>query len=310
MKTIYFITEIHNEIGKGHYSRIFNLFKNLNYEKKFLCLITNSKNYLPDENVKYYHKNFFYEIDKNDLVFIDSYDLNEILSDILFPERVILLIDNDFDFKSRRYKALVIPINYNVQLKNLNEVTKIYKGKEFIILNNKLKDYRNNLTNNNLRKVVLSFGGSSKFFDHLKNIKSLIPSDEFELTIISKSKRMEGSIFYCEVEKYYELISKSDFLILSSGQSIYEALFLNKLIIPIGLTDNQNKNLEDLLKRGLFKFNFLPKKSETNKKVLHDFIKHYSCNENQIDYYNRTKEFLDLNGSKRINSILKKILND
>ena len=119
MKTIYFITEINNEIGNGHYSRMFNLFKNLNYKKKFLFLIPNSKNPLLGENVKHYNKNFFYEIDKNDLVFIDTYDLNKILSDIFMPERVILLVDNDFDLKSISFKALVMPINYKVQLKNL-----------------------------------------------------------------------------------------------------------------------------------------------------------------------------------------------
>ena len=125
MKTIYFITEINNEIGNGHYSRMFNLFKNLNYKKKFLFLIPNSKNPLLGENVKHYNKNFFYEIDKNDLVFIDTYDLNKILSDIFMPERVILLVDNDFDLKSISFKALVMPINYKVQLKNLHEGTKI-----------------------------------------------------------------------------------------------------------------------------------------------------------------------------------------
>ncbi len=310
MKTIYFITEINNEIGNGHYSRMFNLFKNLNYKKKFLFLIPNSKNPLLGENVKHYNKNFFYEIDKNDLVFIDTYDLNKILSDIFMPERVILLVDNDFDLKSISFKALVMPINYKVQLKNLHEGTKIYKGKEFIILNRNLKDYRYSLTKNKFRKVILSLGGSSKFSEHLENIKSILSSYEFELTIISKDKRIEGSIFYSDVEKYYELISKSDFLILSSGQSIYEALFLNKLIIPISLTDNQNKNLDDLLKRGLFKFYFLTRKIKNNKKVLHDFLKYYSNVENQIDYFKRTKDFLDLNGSSRINSILKTILND
>ena len=62
MKTIYFIAEIDNETGKGHYSRMISLFNNLNYEKKFLYVKTNSKNYSFIENIKFYNKNFFNEI--------------------------------------------------------------------------------------------------------------------------------------------------------------------------------------------------------------------------------------------------------
>ena len=310
MKTIYFIAEIDDETGKGHYSRMISLFNNLNYEKKFLYVKTNSKNYSFNEKIKLYNKNFFNEINKNDLVFIDSLNLNDISNDIFLPERVVLLLDNDFDLKSIKFKALVLPINYKVHLTNLNEATKIYEGKELIILNGNLKDYRSYHTNNNFKKVTLSLGGSSKFYQHITKIRSLIPSDEFDLTIVSKDRRIKGSIFYNKVEKYYELISKSDFLILSAGQSIYEALFLNKLIIPISLTDNQNKNLEDLKKRGLFKFNITAKKIFSTKHVINDFVTYYSNVDNQLDYINKSKVFLDLNGSKRINSILKKILND
>ena len=103
---------------------LFNSIKNLDRHLVFF-----GQPIIQLKNSVIYDSNFFKSIEDDSLVFIDVSNLELILNDIILPKRIILLVDNDFDCKSISYKAIFSPINYKIELKNINVNTRLFQGK-------------------------------------------------------------------------------------------------------------------------------------------------------------------------------------
>lgn len=283
---------------------LFNSIKNLDRHLVFF-----GQPIIQLKNSVIYDSNFFKSIEDDSLVFIDVSNLELILNDIILPKRIILLVDNDFDCKSISYKAIFSPINYKIELKNINVNTRLFQGKEFIMLNENLRSIRKKSIKINIRKVLLSLGGSNRFYKTIYSIHNDLQREGLITNIISNDKRIKDGKFYNKIEQYFRQISDSDLIITSSGQSIYECMYLNKLILPIALTKNQKINLDDLISKGLFKFK-LSLSNENNHEIIKDFLIYYNNRNNLNEYYNKLNGFLDINGTKRVAQKIKSFIDD
>ena len=156
-----------------------------------------------NHQINLFEEDSFKRINNEDIILLDLYDKSRIINQIDFPERIILVIDDDFDSKSVPYKALILPINYNVDLKNISSKTFVFKGKELIVLNQNLTKFKESSRKNNLKNVVISLGGSFFYDDLINYFKSLFNNNLFNVKLISKHNRIKDSIFHNDILKYY-----------------------------------------------------------------------------------------------------------
>lgn len=309
--TFYFLTQVSKKVGLGHFRRTNALYTNFILKNKKLIIDHDINDHYYKtifNNHITYKENFFSNINDSDYVFIDVYDFKKYSPHILNFNKIILLLDNDFDLENYPFFAIIIPTNYKVNLSNINNKSRIFMGEKLILLNRKLYDFKYSRDIQNLNKGAISIGGSDSFLDILIKLKKLCDDLSFKITVISNDEDY-GDVFFKDTSKYYENITSYDFIICSSGQTLYECLYLGLVTLPIALTENQNKNLNDLKKRGIIKYN-LNKNFTHNRQAFSAFLNYYKCSDNIKTYIEKTENFIDLNGINRVNKIIYDLISD
>lgn len=286
------------ELGTGHLFRCINIYKYLiknKINKKKILFITKTKG-------KYKTSKIILEKLKINYISINQEILDFSREEQLYLEnfksKVIIFdrmskINNLFLSKIRKqYKKIIgidIIINKNSKIDLL-----INPLNNKLDSNKKLKNYKNNIlpslenkkTFLGKNKNIFTFFGG---YDHnrisKKILKLKIPNTNF---IIPKSKN-----------KFYELMCKSDIVLCSGGLTVFDAIYLNKVVIAIPQYNHQLKNLKILKKNGII---FVCKLSTNFEKEIKKIIE--NClnitYKQKLTIFNKQKKIISKNSQLKV----------
>lgn len=255
------------EIGTGHLYRCIKIYnylikKKINKNKILFIIKTNDK-YKISKKILNKFKINYKSIDSN--IADSSFEENLFLQK--FPSKVIIFdrltkINNNFlkQIKNNFNKVVGIDVLVNKNAKidlqlnplnnNLNFNQKFEKFK-FNILPS--IDEKNKLTKKKKIKTIFTFFGGYDFKKIKKKILNLkVTNAKF---IFPKTKK-----------NFYELMKKSDLVLCSGGLTVFDAIYLNKIVIAVPQYEHQLENLKALKKKQVISFCKIS--DNFNKKLL------------------------------------------
>ena len=253
------------ELGTGHLYRcitIYNYLLQRGLKKEQLQFVIKSKkNYLLAKKILNKKKIKFISIDEKikDFSRKELNFLNSIKSKVIIFDRLSTMNKGFLDKLKLSYKKIVgIDIKKKHNLKLDLYINPLQNN---LIQKKKLENYKNNILpsifykKKNIKKNKLNlftfFGG----YD-FKNINKKIES-------INKIKNLK---LKNDKKKFYLNFNKADIVICSGGLTVFDAIYLNKIIIAIPQYNHQLINLECLNKE---KACFLIKVDKSFERNLH-----------------------------------------
>lgn len=286
------------ELGTGHLFRCINIYKYLiknKINKKRILFITKTKG-------KYKTSKIILEKLKINYISINQEILDFSREEQLYLEnfksKVIIFdrmskINNLFLSKIRKQYKKIIGIDIIINKKSKIDLL-INPLNNKLDSNKKLKNYKNNIlpslenkkTFLGKNKNIFTFFGG---YDHnrisKKILKLEIPNTKF---IIPKSKN-----------KFYELMCKSDIVLCSGGLTVFDAIYLNKVVIAIPQYNHQLKNLKILKKNGII---FVCKLSTNFEKEIKKIIE--NClnitYKQKLTIFNKQKKIISKNSQLKV----------
>jgi UDP-2,4-diacetamido-2,4,6-trideoxy-beta-L-altropyranose hydrolase len=315
------LTEFGPKIGFGHLSRCISLYdeiKNQNYNVK---IILNGKyqekEFTKNRNIVNYNwidKNFIIKnINSNNYCIVDSYlATNNILETISKAAKKVLFLDdgNRLDYP----KGIVVNPSFDIgKVKYLfNEECEYVWGSKYIILRYPFSDIKVRKTNVTIRKVLITFGGTENRKLIIAIVKLLYNiNNKYLFEVVSGMtslnlcdfdiKMHDNLVIYDNIDEYKmkNLMLNADLAISSAGQTIYELISCNTPFIPIQTAENQDNNINSLLKFGLIDFK-IDYHSNTFSQDMNENISRIT----DINFRNalilKYQSLIDGKGSKRI----------
>lgn len=273
-------TEGGTNIGFGHITRCFSLYKELKERNNEVFFYVSGESLdneflkdVPIINSNWQDKAFLYEsVDANDYVIIDSYHASKELCGLVsnLTKRVLFIDDyGRIDFPS----GLILnptfdTSNINYSLENRSS---LLTGPEYVLVRAPFFKEKRKGFNESMSKVFVTFGGT--------DIKGLIPqflkevcldridfifnvvlgSREIELCTDFILKRANIKLHHnVSASEMAHLMLDSDIAITAAGQTIYELIATDTPFIPIVVIDNQENNILSLqkLNRNLVYFSY------------------------------------------------------
>ncbi len=264
-------TEAGSEIGFGHISRCSALYYEairqgfdvevyLFGEEVNLTFLGN----IDVQYVNWMNKEFLQQyLDSKDLCIVDSYLANQdILSFISNSSKRVIFIDDNNRLKYP--KGLVVNPSFdigNIIYPNSRE-TLYYWGKEYVILRDVFTDDSSYILKDKVAKVLVMMGGTD-----IKNLTPIIIKEicnkyvDIHFDIITTQNKIDelnnisksNVVFHYNVDaaNIKKLMESSDFAITAAGQTVYELIRVGLPFIAVKTAENQNNNLQSLLKYNL-----------------------------------------------------------
>ena len=271
------------ELGTGHLYRCIKIYKYLVSKginkKDILFIVKISGKYDLSKKILNRFKINFKVINEK----IKDFSKKEELFLIKFTSKVII-----FDRLSKINKSFLKNIR-----KNFKKIIGIdIKKDKDAYLNYFINPLNNNLIqnkkiNNYKNNILPSFGEIKKI--NKKISKVFLNSSKF---VAPSSKK-----------NFFKLMNSSDLVICSGGLTVFDAIFLNKIIITIPQYNHQLKNLKTLQKAKVIFLCELNKNFEKNIKKIMQFATSLSYKE-RLMIYNKQKKIISNRSQLRI---LKKI---
>lgn len=324
-------TEGGKDIGLGHISRCSALYDEAANRGILVQFIVygNIENidFLNDINIineNWLDKEYlFNSISSDDYVIVDSYkatkEIYEIISKnskkslfiddigrIAYPEGIIVnpsLVSSHIDY-SRSPKSILL------------------SGPEYVILRQHFRGVKRGDISNEVKRVLIMMGGT--------DIRGLIPliidnicknmlDIEFDIVIGSEDmekikpqiSEMNNITFHNNLNatQMMKLMMSSDLAITAAGQTIYELLATKTSFIPIQVIENQENNIESLLKYNPEQI-VLRYDDSDFLSYLNKALEIYSDFEYRTNYNLKYNKLVDGYGSKRIvDFLVKDIIN-
>lgn len=286
-KIIIFKLSLTNKSGLGHFFRCYRLSEKFSKNSKIFFIV----DYLPEQirSSELFNKINFIELYQNekfksqlldykkfeyytkkkkiDLLFIDDYRLNHIWHKKLKKNiKKTVAID---DLANRKFHCDIY-INYKHGLENQKKtIAKLNKKNTKLLLGSKYSIISSNLnikkSHKKRKNIIISFGNGFnfkklKFF--INKIKNLKHNIYISIGILSKnyqyivkiSKKFSNIKPICFSLKMDKLISKMDFYIGSSGNSLYENSHIKLPSVFFKISKNQINNQENLDELGHYFF--------------------------------------------------------
>lgn len=240
------------ELGTGHLYRCINIYNYLikkGVDKRKLLFITKTagkhaiaKKILNFHNIKYHklNKNTL-DYSKEEVFFLQNYN-----SKVIIFDRLSRINNNFVKQIKKNFKKIIgidilkkkkVKINYFINPLN-NYLNKKYKLRNF--KNNILPSFNKKKRisrKNKLKKIFIFFGG----YDYKKI------NDKIKMIVIKNLK----FIIPRRKSNFFDLMNQSDLVICSGGLTVFDAIYLNKIIISIPQYQHQLKNLKILKENGV-----------------------------------------------------------
>jgi len=293
------------ELGTGHLYRCIKIYKYLVSKginkKDILFIVKISGKYDLSKKILNRFKINFKVINEK----IKDFSKKEELFLIKFTSKVII-----FDRLSKINKSFLKNIR-----KNFKKIIGIdIKKDKDAYLNYFINPLNNNLIqnkkiNNYKNNILPSFGEIKKINKSNKAIKKIfIFFGVYDFKKINKKISkvfLNSSKFVAPSSKknFFKLMNSSDLVICSGGLTVFDAIFLNKIIITIPQYNHQLKNLKTLQKAKVIFLCELNKNFEKNIKKIMQFATSLSYKERLL-IYNKQKKIISNRSQLRI---LKKI---
>jgi len=318
-------TEGGHNIGLGHISRCSALYDEGERRgidtKLFIHGNTKNLDFLNGrifENINWLSENYLINnINKMDYCIIDSYLASErIYSIISSKSKNVLFIDDN----SRISYPKGIMVNPSLSTDSLrypsNDEILYLLGHKYIILRSPFINIERITLNKVVKEVLITMGGSD--FRELtpkilNNICVKYPEIKFNVIIgnafsnLKHIKRNEQNNveFYLNIDEELmeKLMIRSDVAITSAGQTIYELLATQTPFIAIKVVDNQNNNINGLMKIHTQQSIIEYDNKRFDEKLDSEF-KEMLCYEKRKRYFNVYKNVVDGFGTRRIFDIL------
>tara|TARA_A100001015_G_C15026862_1_gene730984 strand:+ start:435 stop:1472 length:1038 start_codon:yes stop_codon:yes gene_type:complete len=340
MKSVFFILNVGERYGFGHFIRCVNLKSIFNKKKIFFLIKKNQLKFVKsysDKKIKYLllSNNNIIKQDRIILNYIKKFNCDRVITDLYTDNEIrnTKLIKN-FHYKIKKQK--------NIKLLSISDVRVKNNISDFVFIPNSL---RNKIFKN--KKNQITFGGlnynylkSQKINSNVKQpkefrvlsiflsaknrnkeikmileaiLKSDLPIKKINIFSNFKIKNLMYKKFYDQkiiirffkIDKnFLKILSKSDIFITSEGTAKYDSLALGVTTCVVSFFNYKNKLISDLVKKN-FLF-FLGYSKKITKNIIKDKLNYLNNNKllkNKI-FNNQIKNF-DTNGLYRFKKVLK-----
>jgi spore coat polysaccharide biosynthesis predicted glycosyltransferase SpsG/RimJ/RimL family protein N-acetyltransferase len=252
-------------------------------------------------------------LSSDDYVIVDSYKATKEIYEIISKNSKRALFIDDIGRIAYPEGIIVNPsldsshVDYSHSLNNI-----LLSGPEYVILRQQFRDVKSEVISNEVKKVLIMMGGTD-----IRELTLLIIDNicrnllDIEFYIVTSSEYMEkiksqisipNNITFhnnLDATQIMELMISSDLAITAAGQTIYELLATQTPFIPIKVIENQENNIQSLLKYNpeqiVLKYNDLDFLSSLN-----NALEIYNDVEYRKNYNRKYTNLVDGYGSNRI----------
>ncbi len=330
---VFIITEGSSNIGFGHITRmlsIYQAFKEKNINPKFIINGDNSiKDLVKNTNYEIYNwlgnkEKLLKEIKNADIVIIDSYLADKSLYEKI-SETVKLPVY--YDDNNRINYTCGIVINGNIHAFDLNypqkNCIKYLLGTKYLPLRKEFWDVPEKEINENLKSIMITFGGDdirNMTPKVLKILKEKFPNITKKVVIgkgfknINEIEREADNntqlIYYPDAKEMKNIMLNSNIAISAAGQTLYELARTGTPAIAIVVAENQIGNAKGL-KNAKFLDDFFIWNDENIEEKLLEAVENLKQKEKREEKKKIGKSLVDGRGTKRIvDEILRVILKE
>ena len=337
-KTIFIRFGLDNgrKYGLGHGYRILNILKELNlssdHYRLFFIINRNkiSKIFLKQKLKNLSKKIIFDDLKKDTyskffLKYKNSYFISDNLGRDSFFFKLFLAHNKkivSFDDIRNKLSSKSVIINSIYFLKKklkkkfFDKGVKIYQSLKYLPLNIKSNKYQPNIKFDRIKNITITLGGSDIKKDTLKILQEIYTKNFTYYVIVgiankdykkikSFSKNKKNIKVLYDIHNLESPIKKSQLIICSGGNVLFEALSYRKNCIVLKTYDHQKKTIEYFANKNCI---YVPKKKITKKMILNmNKKKEITKMRENIKFIPKD---LDKKGIKRICNILKKFLNE
>jgi len=315
MKKIGFLLDTSDKIGSGHFWKCINLAKQLKKKikkNKFFFISNTSKTFLlkilKQNNIEYIKINKLDNLNKIkkivkklEIKFLitDLYKLNSKKKLNIKKQVKKLIVIDDFDNKKHNSDIYInnnFLLNKSIRkIKNKNKNTLLLLGSKYLILNDKIINYKKKLNYKRKIKNILVFFGSYdptnetlKFLskaEKLNKIKFYVPVSKFNKNFyknnkhFSKMKNVKLLTNYTN-DKFLKIICKCDLSIGAGGVSLIENIVLGLPSLVVKIASNQENSINFLKNKKLIFY--FGDKSKVNYELLVNHLDYLINNRNKF----------------------------
>jgi spore coat polysaccharide biosynthesis predicted glycosyltransferase SpsG len=256
---VFILTEGGKKIGFGHITRCISLYQAFEEKGTIPKFIVNGDDDILDllkyKNYQIFNwleeKNKLFKLVKNaDVVVIDSYLADKSLYDKiseLLNDRILVIID---DYNEIEYpRGIVIrPSIYRDKVYPRKDGMVYLSGKDYIILRKEFWDVPEKIINEEVKNVLITFGGIDNSKLIYKIVNYIKHRFDFNLDIVEPKRKG------LEAKAMLNLMLKADICISGGGQTIYELARVGVPTIGICFAENQLINLNCWQKGGFIEY--------------------------------------------------------
>jgi UDP-2,4-diacetamido-2,4,6-trideoxy-beta-L-altropyranose hydrolase len=277
LKKVLYITEYNNKSGAGHFYRYISI-KQLFKKDWNITLCLNKKNSIQKTKIfwgnNFKIKKWKFILQKYSVIFVDSFILKKKIYKYLDQsKKCTIFLD---DYLKRKYKNS-LNIDWTIGIKKTKQKNRLF-GERYCVVRNEFINKKYIVKKNNKLQVCCMFGGND-----IKNITSFFYKnkkifEENKITlkfIINKNypsfqnlKNKKNIFTNLSTKKIIQKFLKSDLILTTAGQTLYEIASLKIPMISIIITKNQILDSIGFEQKNLSRTIYFKKNKDTLKKIL------------------------------------------
>lgn len=307
MNRIFVFTEAGENIGYGHLMRCLALLDGFDglVKEKYVYLMGNSadKSFINREDIFFTDwiiriDSILPNIEKSDIVIIDSYFAPLFIYEKLAKKTYLLLILDDFG----RFKFDVGIVLNPVAKIDYGKNAMVLHGAEYIILRRSFWDVDKISVKEDVKNVLVTLGGG-KVEDILDKIVAFLVENysNFNYFVVGKCNLIRENVVslgHLSENDMLNAMKSADIAISAGGQTLHELARLGVPSIMVEMSDNQKYNISFYEQHGvhLSAGGFDDSKFFDNLKIKMDEILDF----NKRLQMNKNSEIVDGNGTRRV----------
>ncbi|MGG5617848.1 hypothetical protein ACPDHD_16375 [Myroides odoratimimus] len=260
------LTEGSNEIGLGHIGRVNSLlsvFRKEQFEIEWYIKGGQTIDLGLDEKVLFVEwdqESFLNVMSSYTYFIIDTYVVSkDFLKKVIdLGKNTLFIIDSKLSYCDSEINPNVFTLfaSAYAQKDIVSSKVNFIGGVDYILFKEEFYQAEiKNVLSIDIELIVVNIGGfyEEKFINEICRVINNVFKG-ISVYVLGKCKSRKSNMFYSKMNKfhflflenkaYVDILNQSDLIICNGGQSINEAIFLNKPSIVIKMADNQTKNIE------------------------------------------------------------------